>query len=187
MRLQTKINIIFSSIVVILALVLSYFIYTSSTKLITNSLGEKVRDMARVVAANINLGELQNVADRTIAMKNQKEEVNEILVMDEYRKLRETLWEFKRVYGLKFIYIMAKSKHGETIYIVDGFSLNYTGSDVSKPGDVEANTYELLESTFNEKETFIGELSYDEEWGGKCRFLCTSFERKGRFNWSIRY
>lgn len=179
MRLQTKINIIFSSIVVILALVLSYFIYTSSTKLITNSLGEKVRDMARVVAANINLGELQNVADRTIAMKNQKEEVNEILVMDEYRKLRETLWEFKRVYGLKFIYIMAKSKHGETIYIVDGFSLNYTGSDVSKPGDVEANTYELLESTFNEKETFIGELSYDEEWGANVASYVPLLNAKG--------
>ena len=179
MRLQTKINIIFSSIVVILALVLSYFIYTSSTKLITNSLGEKVRDMARVVAANINLGELQKVADRTIAMKNQKDEVNEILSMDEYRKLRETLWEFKRVYGLKFIYIMAKSKHGETIYIVDGFSLNYTGSDVSKPGDVEANTYELLESTFNEKETFIGELSYDEKWGANVASYVPLLNAKG--------
>ena len=60
---------------------------------------------------------------------------------------------------------MTKSNNGQTIYLVDGFPLDYTGTDVSMPGDVEVNTYELLETTINKKETFIGELSYDEEWG----------------------
>lgn len=162
-----------------LALVLSYFIYNSSTKLITNSLGTKVKNMAKIVAEDIEIEQLQKVADRTINMKDKKNEVNEILDMAEYQELRVLLWEFKRVYGLKYIYIMTKSKDGQTIYLVDGFPLDYNGSDISMPGDVEDNTYEFLESAITEKKNYIGELSYDEKWGANVASYVPLLNTKG--------
>jgi len=179
LRLQTKINLLFSIIVVIFAVVLSYFIYTSSTKLITDSLGDKARNMAKIVAENIDMNQLQKVTERTLQMKNQKGEQDEILAMSEYKSLRQLLWEFKRVYGLKYIYIMAKSKYGRTIYIVDGFPIEYTGSEVSMPGDEEVNTYELLELSFKEGKPFIGELTYDKEWGANIASYVPLFNGNG--------
>jgi len=179
LRLQTKINLIFSSIVVILALVLSYFMYTSSAKLITYSLGKKVRNIAKIVAEDINVDELQKVTNHTISMKNQKSEINKILNMPEYHNLREELWEYKRVYGLKYIYTMSKSKYGETIYVVDGFPLDYKGNDISMPGDVEVNTYELLESAIKDEKTCIGELTYDDEWGANIASYVPVFSKNG--------
>lgn len=163
----------------ILAIVLSYFFYTSSTKLITDSLGVKVRNVAKIVAESIDMDQLQKVSERTINIKDQKVELKDILGMTEYQNLRKTLWDFKRVYGLKYIYIMAKSSHGQTIYVVDGFPLDYKGADISMPGDVELNTYELLESAIKEKKTFIGELSYDDRWGANVASYVPLFSQNG--------
>ncbi|WP_205410164.1 HAMP domain-containing protein [Acetivibrio cellulolyticus] len=162
-----------------MAIVLSCFTHTASTKLITDSLGIKARNMAKIVAENIEIDELQKVAECTLNMKNQQGEQKKILGMPEYQNLRQTLCEFKRVYGLKFLYIMTKSKYGETIYIVDGFPLGYNGPDVSMPGDIEVNKYKLLEMTFKEEKTFIGELSHDDEWGANVASYVPLFNRKG--------
>ncbi len=180
MRLQTKISLLFSIIVVIFALVLSYFIYTSSTNLITDSLGDKAKNMGKIVVENINIDQLQKVTERTLQLKNQKGEQDEILDMPEYKNLRQLLWEFKKVYGLKYIYIMAKSKYGKPIYIVDGFPLEYKGTDVSMPGDEEVNTYELLELSIKEGKPFIGELTYDKEWGANIASYVPLFNREGK-------
>jgi signal transduction histidine kinase len=179
LRLQTKINLLFSILVIALASVLSYFFYTASTRLITDSLGIKAKNMAKIVAGDINIDELQKVVDRTKDMKDKNKELNEILSMPEYKNLRELFWNFKRVYSLKYIYIVTKSKSGETIYVIDGFPMDYKGKDVSLPGDVEINKYELLELAVKEGKVFTGELSNDKRWGANVASYVPLFNSKG--------
>lgn len=135
--------------------------------------------MAKIVEKDIEMDALQRVVDRTKDMRNNKVKLDEVLGMDEYRNLRQTLWNFKRVYGLKYIYIMTKSTNGEIIYVIDGFPLDYKGPDVSKPGDVEANEYELLESAINDGKAFTGELSNDDKWGANVASYVPLFNPQG--------
>lgn len=165
MRLRTKMNLLFSAIIIVIGTTLGYSIYVASIDLIAETIGIKAKNIVENVANNINMDELQKVTERTLQIKEEKGDAQEILAMPEYQKLRQELWDFKKFYRMKFLYIMTKTKTGETIYVIDAFPLDYKGNDVSLPGEVEFNTYEYLEAAIDEGEAFIGELTKDRRWG----------------------
>jgi signal transduction histidine kinase len=165
LRLRTKMNLLFSAIIIIIGTTLGYSIYVASIDLIVESIGIKAKNIVENVANNIDMDELQKVTERTLQIEEEKGDVQEILDMPEYQKLRQQLWDFKKFYRMKFLYIMTKTKEGETIYVIDAFPLDYKGNDISLPGEVEFNTYEYLEAAIDEGQAFIGELTKDRRWG----------------------
>jgi len=165
LRLRTKMNLLFSAIIIIIGTTLGYSIYVASIDLIVESIGIKAKNIVENVANNIDMDELQKVTERTLQIEEEKGDVQEILDMPEYQKLRQQLWDFKKFYRMKFLYIMTKTKTGESIYVIDALPLDYKGNDVSLPGEVEFNTYEYLEAAIDEGEAFIGELTKDRRWG----------------------
>ncbi|TYQ15305.1 UNVERIFIED_CONTAM: histidine kinase [Acetivibrio alkalicellulosi] len=165
MKLQTKMILIFSALIMIMALILSMYIYTESIELITESLGVKTVGILDVVIEKIETDDLQIVIDKVKKVQESNGDMSDILTMEEYVSLRQKLFDFRDVYGIKYLYIMTRGHDDELIYVVDGFPLDYKGKDISMPGDVEKNNYEYLELTFEEKKSFIGEMTKDAKWG----------------------
>ncbi|NLD45772.1 MAG: hypothetical protein GX660_01040, partial [Clostridiaceae bacterium] len=165
MRLQTKMNLLFSVVIISLGVGLGYSIYFSAVDLIRESIGIKAENIAKNISNDIRADELQKVAERTLLLKEQKGAAAEIMSIPEYLKIREQLWNYKRMYSMKYLYIMSKTKNGEMMYVVDAFPLDYNGPEFSKPGDIEINKYDLLEAAFIEAKAFFGELTYDNKWG----------------------
>ncbi len=179
MKLRTKMNLLFSIIIIVIGTALGYSIYVASIDLISESIGIKAKNIVENVAYNIDMDELQKVTERTLQIREEKGNVQEILNMPEYQSLREQLWDFKRIYRMKYLYIMTKTKAGETIYVLDAFPLDYQGNDVSLPGDVELNTYEYLEAAIDEGKVFIGELTNDRQWGANLAFYVPLLNSEG--------
>lgn len=165
LRLQTKMNLLFSLVIILLGIGLGYSIYFSAVELIRESIGIKAENIVSNISNDISADELQKVTERTLLLKEQKGEATEVMSMPEYLKIREQLWDYKRIYNMKYLYIMAKAKNGEMMYVVDAFPLDYNGPKFSKPGDIEMNKYDLLEAAFTEEKAFFGELTYDNKWG----------------------
>lgn len=181
MKFQMKMIIFFTLIILISEVVLSCLIYTSSVRLISDSVGTQAMHIAKSAAKTINLADLEKVTKRTMEAKGNEKELNSILDMPEYKNVRQQLWNFKNTNGIKFLYTMFRSKEGKITYIVDGFPLDYKGNDISMPGDVEKNTYPKMDLTFKEKKALVGDLTYDSEWGANVATYVPLFNSKGEF------
>lgn len=151
--LQTRMLIIFSILFLISSTLLSWQIFSASTKLVVKSISLQA----------------QNIAERTgqiIDVERYKEITPENGPNEYYRELREQLNEIKETNGLEYLYTMNRKESGsgyEYYYVVDGFPLD--SEDASELGDVEDNHYESLVASFETKRIQIGELSNDEDYG----------------------
>jgi len=100
LKLRTKMNLLFSIIIIVIGTALGYSIYVASIDLISESIGIKAKNIVENVAYNIDMDELQKVTERTLQIREEKGNVQEILNMPEYQSLREQLWDFKRIYRM---------------------------------------------------------------------------------------
>jgi len=151
-------------VLMIFALVVSYYMYKSSVDMIEKTVGIVAKEVAINARDAINMNHLKKVIIRTKALKNESES-GKILQMPEYREIRSLMWKYKKEHGVKFIYIMTKNKDNKPIYVIDGFPLDYKESDLSLPGTVENIPYPLMLKTLNKKIEFGSQLNNDKKWG----------------------
>ena len=151
--LQMRMMIIFSLLFLLLSMLLTWQIYSSSTKLVIKTISLQAQSIVEHVM-------------ETIDVDRYKEITLENGPTDYYVELREKLNEMKEVNGLKYLYTINRKKAEtgyEYFYVVDGFPLE--SDEASELGEVEENYYESLIRVFETKKTQIGELSYDAEYG----------------------
>lgn len=171
----------FSLLLIIFGIALSWIIYYSSVNLIVASLGKQASHIAEVSAKEINLNDLNKINKQTKELKDREKELPSIMSMPEYLEIRKKLWEIKRINGIKFIYTVTQSDDGKYMYVVDGFPLDYTGNDISLPGDIEQNAYSNMDLTYKTRQTYVSQLSNDQQWGANLSTYVPLINEQGEF------
>lgn len=151
--IQTRILLVFSLLFLVATLMISYIAYTSSHRLVINSIGTQAKNIATQIEKSIDITKYKTITPESGETGY-------------YLELREHLNHIREMNGLKYLYTMDRKKTGdkyEYFYVVDGMPLN--SSEASALGEVEKNEYETLIKTFETKKPQMGELSYDEKYG----------------------
>jgi methyl-accepting chemotaxis protein len=153
--LQTRIILVFSTIILLSGVTLGVVINTSSEKLIAQSLGQQAQTIAEHVAGKIDLESYAKITP----------EGGET---EYYKQLRLELNDLKATNNLKYLYTMAERKNGDTMeyyYVVDGAPMDAVEGDFSKLGEVEEEPYVGLQKVFEEQKAQLGELTSDATYG----------------------
>ncbi|MFE8701455.1 methyl-accepting chemotaxis protein [Cytobacillus sp. FJAT-54145] len=146
--IKTKMIVVFSLLIMIMGGLIGYIVYSSSTKLVIESLDKQATMIGEYALKNIDVSEFN-----TLVVDQQENEY--------YKELRVKLNEIREANGLEYIYTMAKID-GEYFYVVDGMPLD--SEDASGLGDVEeeASEYVKMVQAFNTGKVSGGELTSDE-------------------------
>ncbi len=153
--LRTKIALIFSAVILIAVVLIGTLSYTSSRKLVVDTLGLQAMSIAEHA-----LGAIDPAVFRTITAESGEN--------DSYIALREELNEIREANGLKYLYTMravATDAGTEYRYVVDGMPEG--DEDASELGDVEdpENIDEGMLRLFEAGEPQIGELDDTADYG----------------------
>ncbi|RAK19140.1 methyl-accepting chemotaxis protein [Anoxybacillus vitaminiphilus] len=165
--LKYKMMIVFSVIILIAELILSYIIFQSSSNLVIRSISEQARTIGEYAVSMIDIEKYRDI--RPESGKT-----------DYYYELRRQLNEIREANGLKYLYTMAREKSGETYkyyYVVDGMPLE--SEDASDLGDVEEEEFPKMIEAFNTGKTAEGELSDTEEYGALLTVYVPIKDRSG--------
>jgi len=152
--LQTRIVLVFSIIITISAAVLGFTIVNDAQRLVVHSLGTQAQTIAEHAASMIDPAKYETLTP-------------ESGTDGYYAELRVKLDELKQAYGLKYLYTMGREeKDGQAgfYYMVDGAPLDQT-EDVSALGEEEEEYFPGLVQAFADKQSVVGELTNDEEYG----------------------
>jgi len=151
--LLLKMIFIFSFIVLLSCLIISYSSYSASIQLVKDSLSE--------VAGNI----AQKAADTIDIDRYQKEITLEGGETEYYHELREELNEIRESNGLTYLFTMGREKNAngyDYFYMVDGLPLDEDPSPMGEKEDV--TEFPNIVKAFETGKTSI-ELSNTEEYG----------------------
>ncbi|MFJ5622822.1 methyl-accepting chemotaxis protein [Peribacillus loiseleuriae] len=152
--IRLKIILIFSSIVLLLCMVISYLSYTSSAHLVEESLSDIAGNIAKNAAGVIDIN------------RYQKEITRDAGETTYYRELRSELNDIREATGMTFLYTMSREKtdHGyDLFYMVDGLPIG--DENASQLGDKEdVHAYPGLANAFETGNIQI-EVSKTEEYG----------------------
>ncbi|KNY29380.1 HAMP domain-containing protein [Pseudobacteroides cellulosolvens] len=181
MKFLLKMVISFAVIMMVFGSVLGYFLYSNSVKLVSQTIGIQAKNVAQSAANTLNMDEIEKVINRTKLMKDPKREYSDIIEMPEYQSIRTQLFNYKKTYGIKFIYIMTRNTEGKNIYVIDGFPLNYSGSDISLPGEIENVSYKYLDQAFDQHKMYVGDLTIDKQWGANVATYVPLNNNSGKF------
>ncbi|WP_181593089.1 methyl-accepting chemotaxis protein [Paenibacillus sp. YN15] len=153
--LHLRIALYFSAFILFAGLILSYVTYTSSKRLVTDSLGQQARTVAEAALKQIDVTKYKDITP-------EKGET------PYYHELRAKLNTIREENGLKYLYTMAaRSKDGATeyYYVVDGAPADAEGEDFSPLGQVEEEQFPEFSVIFENKELLIGELVQADSYG----------------------
>lgn len=151
--LQMRMMFIFSLLFLFLSMLLTWQIYSSSTKLVVKTISLQAQNIAEHVVETIDVARYQEINPETGPT-------------DYYVDLRKQLNEMKETNGLKYLYTINRKKTEtgyEYYYVADGFPLE--SDQASELGEVEENYYEGLINAFETKRAQIGELDNNAEYG----------------------
>ncbi|WCN36665.1 methyl-accepting chemotaxis protein [Aneurinibacillus uraniidurans] len=176
--LQTKLLLFFGSLILLAGLLLSYILYASSTKLVLSSVGTQAEVTAEKARALIDTDTLVALTTEALKKTDDEENAKRVTMLPGYATMREKLYAYKEMNGLKYLYTMAEVKPGTYAYIVDGAAPN--SEEVSLPGFTEKNEYPQLASIFATKTAQIGELNYDEKYGATITAYIPVMDKAGR-------
>lgn len=161
--------------------ILGYLLYSNSVKLVSQTIGIQAKNVAQSAANTLDMDEIEKVINRTKLMKDPEREYSDIIDMPEYKSIRTQLYNYKKTYGIKFIYIMTRNAEGKNIYVIDGFPLNYSGSDISLPGQIEDVSYKYLDQAFDQHKMHVGDLTVDKHWGANVATYVPLNNNSGKF------
>lgn len=165
----------------VFGLILGYSLYSNSVKLVSQTIGIQAKNIAQSVANTLNMDDVDKVISRTKLMKDAKREYSSIVDMPEYQSIRTQLYNYKKTYGIKYIYIMTRNTEGKNIYVIDGFPLNYSGNDISLPGEIEEVSYKYLDQAFDQHKMYVGDLTIDKHWGANVATYVPLNNNSGKF------
>jgi methyl-accepting chemotaxis protein len=153
--LQTRILLVFSTIILLSGVTVGMVINRSSEKLIAQSLGQQAQTIAEHVIGKMDLEQYAKITPDGGETEY-------------YKQLRLMLDEIKATNNLKYLYTMAERKNGdkkEYFYVVDGAPMDAKEGDFSKLGEVEEESFAGLNKVFQEKRDQLGELTTDATYG----------------------
>ncbi|WP_203362781.1 HAMP domain-containing methyl-accepting chemotaxis protein [Bacillus sp. REN10] len=155
-----KMVLIFSSIVLLSCLIISYISYISSVRLVEDSLSAVAGNIAKQAAEEIDIN------------KYNEEITVEAGETEYYKEVRTELNNIREKTGLTYLYTLAREKNGDGydyFYMVDGKPLN--DEEAAKLGDKEDVTkFPQIAKAFETGDIQI-EVTNTEEYGG----LVTTF------------
>ncbi len=181
MKFLLKMVISFAIIMMVFGSILGYLLYSNSVKLVSQTIGIQAKNVAQSAANTLDMDEIEKVINRTKLMKDPEREYSDIIDMPEYKSIRTQLYNYKKTYGIKFIYIMTRNAEGKNIYVIDGFPLNYSGSDISLPGQIEDVSYKYLDQAFDQHKMHVGDLTVDKHWGANVATYVPLNNNSGKF------
>lgn len=154
--IQTKMLVLFSTLIMIACLTLGYIIFNSSEKAMIRTVTNKAEAIADYTLSSIDINEYESI----VVNDGQSHY---------YELLRNKLNNIREATGTKYLCIIGKNKSGEYIYTVDGSA----GNDFAKYGTIEKNIDEFpaIPKTFNTKKRQTSEITYTKEYGA----LITSY------------
>ncbi|MFN7249704.1 MAG: methyl-accepting chemotaxis protein [Anaerobacillus sp.] len=152
--LKTKIIVLFSTLILVLGLGVSYFIYNSAANLVVSSVAKQASSIGEYAIEVIDTEQYKQI---TIDNKT-----------DYYFELRKQFDEIRKANGLEYIYTMTRVLEGDQYtyyYVADGMSIG--ADDASELGDIEEEIelYPELVLAFETESKTEGELSKTEEHG----------------------
>ncbi len=179
MRFQTKMIVSFTLLIIVFGLSISYFIYATSVKLLTDTIALQARQIAESSAKTIDKELYQTTLKRTLAMQNPIKEKSEIMESVPYLMLRKMLANIRDANGLKFIYTMAHTPSNSTIYLLDGIPIDDSVNHL--PGDRVESIDLSIASTFSERRVVMGKFTVSDEYGPYLAAYAPMFKSDGTF------
>jgi len=153
--LRTKIALIFSAIILIAVVLIGMLSYTSSRKLVVDTLG-----MQAMSVAEHALGTIDPAVFRTITAESGESDI--------YFAIREQLNEIRVANGLKYLYTMraVRTDAGtEYRYVIDGMPEGDEDASALGAAEDPENIDEGMLRLFETGEPQIGELDYTADYG----------------------
>ncbi len=147
--------LVFSVLIIVSGSLLGYSIYSSSVRLITQSIGEQAHSIAQYAARQIDIRQYQEITPETGETPY-------------YTELRLKFNELREANNLKYLYTMAARDNGskkEYYYIVDGQPLDAPEDGSSELGEIEMIDNPYMIEAFAERKARVGELTKDEVYG----------------------
>lgn len=151
--LQAKVVILFSILILAAVLSIGISLYTSSTKLITQSIGHQALAVLNHALKSIDPAVFGAITPE----KGQT---------GDYDKLRQRLNEIRETNGLKYLYTMRRTEGAgqpEYRYVVDGMPAG--SGEASALGTVEEEGTEAFAQVYATGASVVGDLSVSEEYG----------------------
>jgi len=169
--LHLRIMLIFSILIIISGSLLGYSIYTSSKRIITQSIQEQAQSIAQYAASQINIMDYMQITP----------EAGEIPY---YIELRLIFNELRKANNLRFLYTMVSKEVGNQLqyyYVVDGQPLDDPEGVASALGEVEMTYNPYLIQAFAERQSKVGGLTKDEAYGALITAFVPIFTPSGEF------
>lgn len=159
--IKVKVIVLLSVLLIVTGTALSYIIYSSTMDLTQRIAGERVKNAAEKANEQLNVEQFMQVVNGLKKDPSNGENQKRIMQMPEYMAIRESLVSIRDVGGLRYIYTMVETNDKKYMYIVDGSK----EEDVSNPGTIETENYEMIPMAFNTDQTMISKIEYSEKWG----------------------
>ncbi|WP_176560379.1 diguanylate cyclase domain-containing protein [Brevibacillus dissolubilis] len=179
--LQLKILVSFCILNLVACGTLGIMVYNSAVNLVTSTIGTQAKAVIEMARNQVDTEALKKVINEVKRLENDPQRVEKIVSMPEYQSIRTKLTTYRITNGIKYLYTMAKQDDGSYMYVIDGFPLDYSGSQISLPGDVEKEYYEDMDSAFTTQRTQIGQLTFSDKWGANISTYVPIFDSKGTF------
>lgn len=152
--IKFKMLFVFTTLILISALLLSITSYLTSSKLVIQS----VSNQAKTIALN---------AVEQVDIPKYKEIISTSSQTDYYQELRTKLNEIRETNGLLYLYTMNRTETNngyEYRYVVDGMPMDK--KDANSLGDKEdVSEFPQLANSFKTGKITVGELSYSKKYG----------------------
>lgn len=145
---KSKMVVLFSALMFIVASSIGFMIVKSSTELVIGALNHQAANIGTYTISQINAGEFQELAEN--------KQPN-----DYYEEIRLKMNSIREANGLTYLYTMAK-QGDEYYYVVDGMPMDST--DASELGEVEENAaaYDQMIRAFETGKGSEGQITSDE-------------------------
>lgn len=151
--LQTKMMLLFSTLILAAMISIGISIYTSSVQLVTQSIGNQAMSVLTYSLKSVNPPVFETITP-------EKGET------DDYTSLRQKLNEIREANGLKYLYTIRRTEANgiaEYRYVVDGMPLN--SNEASELGEVEVEGIESFAKVYETASPLVGVLDVTDEYG----------------------
>lgn len=174
--IKSKMVALFSGIILISVVGLSFFIASDYQELIVDTLGTKAKFAAEKSISIIDSEDFKKVKAEIMKNPNSDGHKAEVLKMPEFIRIHERLNGIREMAGLKFVFSVVELPDQSFMYIVD--SENIESKDFSNPGDIEKEDPGAA-AVYKTKKTTTGDLLVNDKWGASITSYAPIVDKDG--------
>jgi len=140
--LKVKISLFFGILLVANILIVSYFSFHQSFKLVSNTFANRTQSLSQKASSSINPADFQKIVAEILKAPDSDANKKRVIAMPEYQRIHDQLHIRLDAGGLRYMYTMIELPDKRMMYVVDGSDI--TSDDFSQPGDIETGDYPQL-------------------------------------------